>query len=263
MALILRHSLPFFFVRGEDNTLTFDVYSAASAQQTATVGTVQILDGAEEVVAAGTAMTSLGPPASYSLLSATLGATRAFSAGIMVYPTLTISGTAIRFKRRGYIVRHAYFPSITDVDLTDQHTELAAFLSGASSTALDISSYEKYRERANVMIQNRLLSLGRRPWLLFEPSTLVEPHIALTLHLIYKDFASTIGQGEYAEMRDYYWDPVEETGVYESAWKNAAAGFTYDANESGALDASEEEAVPSTPILVTTAGNAYRSGYSF
>jgi len=252
LALSLRHSLPFFLVRGQDNALEWDVYSAASAQQTATVGTIQVLDGDESIVAAGTAMTTLGPAASYTLTSATLGATRPFSENVMAYATLTISGTAERFRRRGYIVRHAYYPSITDTDLTDEHTELSSILS-----ALDVTSYEKYRERANTAIQRRLLSMGRRPYLIFEPSTLVEPHLALTFHYIFKDFASVIGDGKYRDLRDFYWNPVNETGVYETAWRQAASGFQYDEDESGTMAGTEEEAVPSQPVIMVTAGNPH------
>lgn len=248
MALVLRHAGPRIIERGVATSLTADVYSAANAQQTATVATLTIKDGGETVIDAASA-TSLGPPASYSLLAATT-TSRSLSDRWLEIWSMTISGSPYVFRRPAYLVRHAFFPTITDTDLTNRHAELDNLI----GTNLD--DFSTYREAAREKIERRLIKKGRRPHLIFDSWALFDLHLALTLHLIFRDWASSIGDGRYTQLTEEY--RLE----YEREWE--ALTFRFDDDEGGTIDHDVTESA--TPSLVLTAGPAVRRfhhhGYS-
>ena len=252
---IARHKLPYFIQRGIDNTLSLDVYDLAGTQQTPSAVTIQVLRGATDVVASGTSAT-VAAPSTYTLTSATIGTDTAFADDWLVKWTPTLDGTAIPLAPvPAYLCRTIYRPVITDTDLTDIHSELADIIE-----ALDDTSYQKQREHANVVVQTNLIAQGRRPHLIFDAWQVRLCHIYLTLHLIYNDFYSTIGDSKYARLRDYYWNPNDNSGLYAKTWETLE--FRYDGNESGTMDANERGSVNSHPILSITAGNG-PGRYSF
>ncbi len=68
--MITRYQLPRFIERGVATTLTMDVYNDAGTQQTASAGTFTLYKGGTALLDA-VAVSSLGPPASYSLTAGT------------------------------------------------------------------------------------------------------------------------------------------------------------------------------------------------
>ncbi len=236
--MILRHALPRTVERGVTTALTADVYSGAGAQQTATVATVAISDGNTEILAA-TAATSLGPPASYTLTGATTTGLGLSSTWLEVWE-MTIGGQVYHFRRPAMLVRHAFVPTITDTDLVARHVDLL----NSQVLPSSITSYETYRQAAEEMIQRALLRRGRRPWLIFDAWELTDAHIECTLHLIMLDFASSLGDGRYKELADYY----------GKKWIASfdAMQFRYDETEDG--DILTENTVASVPFLNITAG---------
>ncbi len=235
MSLIVPHQLPRIVERGVATTLSLDVLSAASVQQTASAGMVTVKLGSVVIVDA--AAVSVGPPATYSLLASATSGEGLSDAYLEVW-SLTIGGTPYVFRRPGYLVRHVFFPTIGDSDLTDRDSDLLEILPTAETTL------EKYREAARKKIERDLLRKGRRPWLVFDSYDLVDAHIALTLSYIYRDLHTKIGDGRYKE--EY------EARQKEYQRELGSASFRYDGNESGSID--DEVATPSQGPLVLTAG---------
>jgi hypothetical protein len=235
MSLIVRHQLPRIVERNVAQTLTCDVYSASSAQQTASAGTLTIKLAGVELVGSAALSASLGPPASYTLLAATTADEALNNAWLELW-TLTIGGVVYTFRRPGFLVRHAYYPTITDTDLTDRDSDLLSLLATGDTTL------QKYREAARQRIERDLLRKGRRPWLIFDSYDLADAHIALALSYTYRDQANKIGDGRYRE------EAERRLKEYDAAM--GAAIFRYDDNESGNID----ETTPTTangPTILT------------
>jgi len=234
MSLTVRHQLPRIVVRGVEQSLDLDVYNAASAQQTCSAATVTIKIGGRVIVDAASA-TSLGPPAAYTLPAATTEDEGLSDLYLEVW-SVTIGGTDYTFRRSGHLVRHAFYPTITDTDLTDRDSDL---LNIVPASVTDLS---KWREGARKRIERDLLRKGRRPWLIFDSYELSDAHIALSLHLFYRDQHIAIGDGRYKEAA------AEYLGEYNEAM--ASIAFRYDTNETGDID--EEERTSATSILRLT-----------
>jgi hypothetical protein len=247
---ITRYALPRFIVRGQVNTLTMDVYNAAGTQQTASVGTITLKTGSKVLVDAAS-VTSLGPPASYTLPAATT-TDEALADDLIEIWTLTLSGEpdVSTFQRPAYLVRRVYVPTVTDTDLIDRHSELTAWLAART----DITSYQKYRDEANAIIQTDLLSTGRRPFLIFDPWSFRLPHIYKTLELIFTDSFTSIGNGKYQRLMEHY------RATFERTWGKVTARM--DSDHSGDISAAEQERDSAVGSVSITAGPRYRRSYS-
>jgi len=251
MGLIHRYQGPFELVRGVATAITFDVYNDAGTQQTASAATVTITAGDETIVDAAAA-TGLGPPLTYTVTAAAT-TDRAVAEDWLAVASTTISGSPHTFSRRISLVRRVFQATITDTDLTDLHTELADFLAGASTTALDISSYSKYRVAAEERIRRDLRRKGRRPHLMFDPDDLHDAHVALSLAYIFRDFRSVIGPGKYKELSEEYFE------LYKEEFANVAT--TYDDDETGTITSTETLSAQG-PIVLTAGPRRWSTKYS-
>lgn len=237
--LIVRANTPRTIERGSTPTLTLEVYdSATSALSTVSSGTVTITFGGRVVVDAR-AVTP-GTPASVALVSADTEEGELSDLGLEVW-TLTIGGTVYHFRRPCCLVRHAYYATVVDADLTDRHGELP--LSTVLPTGL--TTYERYREAAREVIERRLLRMGRRPYLIFDAWALADAHIALTLHLIFLDFFNRLNSDTYKTLADHY------AAAYETAF--STVDFRYDSSESGTVDTSATVAAAQGSVVLTAA----------
>jgi hypothetical protein len=125
------------------------------------------------------------------------------------------------------IVKNELYPSINDADL---YQRAGALNPAAKIKISDILSWESYRNEAWIMISNRLFSLGRRPWLILDASSLRESHIQLTLGLIFQDLGTSRGNESFAQRAALYFDGYERefTRVritYEDQQKKAKPGY--------------------------------------
>jgi len=215
--------------RGVDSSLTLDVYDAASARQTAASGTLSVYAGSKAIVE-GVAV-SVGPPASYTLLGTATSGESLSDRWLAVW-SLTIGGSPYVFRVPVYLVRRTLYPTITDTDLVDRHTDLADLRDANEA------SFERHRVAAWVTIQRELIKRGRRPQLLIDAWALAGLHIAQTLEYLFRDFALSLGDGRYAELEKTYGDLVEKE------WSTLV--LSYDADEDGRVD--EGEKLPASPV---------------
>lgn len=230
MALITAYQLPRFIVRGEANSLDMDVYSAAGAQQTASSGTITVYASSRTIVDA--AAVTAGAPSTYTLAAASVPTTESLSDRWLEVWDLDI-GT---FTRPAYLVRRQLFPTLQDSDLTDLHSDLADLRDP------DQSTFEAQREAAWVKLNRGLIKRGRRPELVIDSWALTDLHRALTLEIIFQDFAgsATVGAaGRYQQLADHYRE--------EAAREWDTIVFRYDADEDGTADDANKLA--GTPIV--------------
>ena len=232
MSLVARIGLPALIERGRDTAISLSIHNAAGAEQTATAATLTLYDGGETILDGVTA-TSLGPPASHTVTAATT-TDRALSSEYLAVWTMTIGGSSYVFRQPAYLVRHILYPTVTDDDLTELHSDLDALRDTANMT-----TFQPFRERAWEQIQRRLIARGNRPALVLDSWALKDLHTFGALRLAFRDFASSLGDERYAELAAYY------DTAYQSEWD--AMVLRYDDDENGTI--SSDERRTGSPVL--------------
>lgn len=209
--------------RARTQTLTCPVYWGGGLVAPSS-GTVTIYDASGSAIVSAAAVTITSSVATYSLSSASIPATLTLGDGWLVEWALTISGIVHTFRTDAALCYRRLYPVVTDADLLRRHTDLSA-LKPSTET-----SYQDYLDEAWAQICARLVSQGRRPWLILSPSDLREAQMTRTLGLIFRDFASSMGEGKYSQMADYY------DQAYEQAWRNL--NFRYAEDEAATSTSS-------------------------
>ena len=222
--------------RGESQTLTLPVRDSSDAEQTASSGTITIYVGTQTLLSE-TAITSVGPPASYDLLASTTADEPLSEDWVEVWD---LSGLDA-FTVRGYLVRRPYHSRVTDRSLRDKHPEILDLLPPGETTG------ERFRRGASEAIQRHLLRQGRRPWLIFDSDTLYEPEVYLALSAWARDcHLRQVGGPDWLELaRDY--EQKAEVILGEIS-------FGYDADEDGTLTDDEDGTSAVSAGVTLTAG---------
>lgn len=141
-------------------------------------------------------------------------------------------GVTHTFRAFGSLVYRKLYPVVTSSDLTDRHHDLDRRRQQAK-----LPSFQSYLDAAWAEAESRLVKSGKRPFLILDPSALFEPHLFLTLAMIFDDFAST------GESND-----AERGGNYRQQYRDAWAELTFpQATPEGTPDgAGRRRSGPST-----------------
>lgn len=115
-------------------------------------------------------------------------------------------GVLHTFRAFGALVYRKLYPVVTSADLMDRHHDLDRRRQQAK-----LPSFQRYLDAAWGEVEARLVKSGKRPFLILDPSALFEPHLFLTLAMIFEDFASS-GDSNDAGRRDSY------RQEYRDAW---------------------------------------------
>jgi len=241
--LTQRYALPRFLRRGVDESLTLDVYDSAGVQQTATVGTLSVFAGSRTVLDE-VAVATLGPPAAYALAAA-VTATEGLSDRWLEVWSLTIGGSVEVFQRPAYLVRRLLTPVIDDRDLSELHSDLAELRDPSQQ------SYAGQRHSAWIRLNKWLIQQGNRPALIFDSWGLRDVHIYLSLEIIFRDFATSVGDGRYSKLSDHYRQIARD--------EFDRLQLAYDFDEDGTND-SDAEKRSATPVTYLSSGWAGRWG---
>jgi len=154
----------------------------------------------------------------------------------MIVWSVYFGGTLYRFRRDAALVRSRLYPSISDGDLTERHTELATW------RARDATSFQPYIDAAWDDVLLRLMEDGRYPYLILSPWSLRSVHLARALTLVFRDFAaSTDPQGKYAKLAEVY------AAEYHKSW--ARVIMRYDADQDGQIG-TDEQMVGAEPTIM-------------
>ena len=189
---------------GINNTVVCAVYRDGALVAPSS-GTLSVWHGAGTQVINAAAATIVSSIATVTISSATL-AGQENSDGWRFEWALTIAAVVSTFRTDGALVYRRLYPVISDVDLLRAHTDLTRRRPASEA------SYQDYLDEAWARIDARLIATGKRPWLVMAPSSLREAHLALTLHLVFNDFAT--GGSDSAE-----WALASNYATqYESAW---------------------------------------------
>ena len=96
------------------------------------------------------------------------------------------------------------------------------------------------------MVENRLISGGKRPFLVMSPAAFREAHVCLTLHLVWQDYATSAGDtSRYQQLADSYGQS------YENAWQQLT--FHYDETDENVVNVDRRNA--GSPTLWLNSGS--------
>ena len=215
---------PYLIVRGTDTdvSIALEQYGAAV---TITSATATVYDASGNQIAQYTDSATTSPTVTV-LGSATTG--ESLSERWRV--EWDLDGRVITAAAQ--LVRQGWTPAITDADIYRRAPALDP--SGASPIS-ERTEYEDERAEAIHHVRDRMLSEGRRPWLVVEQHRLREPLVLLALALIFEGLAVRDPETLYP-IADRY------RRQFEAAW--SALTFQYDETEDGNAEAGRTTARP-------------------
>lgn len=222
--------------RGRANLVKCPVYrSGALAAPSA--GTVTLYDPAGVAVVNAALVTVTASVAEYSIASAVVSS-YSYGDGWGIEWALTMpDGVVHTFRTDAAIVRRMLYPVVSDIDLFDR---IPALDPADSAPITSATTYQDRLDEAWRMLLRRLQTDGHLPWLVVDSHALREVHLALTMHLIFRDLA-TRGGGA-----DYYADEAMRWGQeYAAAYRNAR--LRVDRDDDGAPDSTDRK--PAAPVV--------------
>ena len=210
-----RFDLPELLERGRSNTVRCPVFREGVIVPPS-AGSVAIFDPTNTQIFASSVTISAGGVAFAAVTSATL-TPFAFSDGFRIVWSLVMpDGTTRTFDNECMLVRRAFFPVVTEADLY----RVASSLDPAGPACIHSeTSFVNKLDEAFVQIQGRLLGKGNRPNLILSPTALRDPHLYLTLALIFEDFATRLNPAYTAiamQYRSHYADSYAQVRFLEA-----------------------------------------------
>lgn len=212
--------LPYAIERGRINLIRCPVYHGG-ALVAPSAGTVTLYAPGNQVASTGPAVI-VGSVAQYSVPSLS---SYDYADGWRVEWALAMpDGVTHTFPAIASLVRTSPRPEVTDAAL---FRRVSALDPNGAAPITSISDYQAYIDEAWIEIQRRLFQAGRRPWLIVDATALREPHVLLTLALIFEDLATRLNPA-YLEQAERY------RAHFLDAWTRVS--FEYDTDGDGEAD---------------------------
>ena len=236
------HGLPDFLVRDRINLIECPVYDAGTLTAPAS-GTVDVFKGDGSKLGDAQSVTVTADIATYSIAAGTLPTTLALEENWLIVWSLTIAGSVHTFQRPAALVRRELHPVVTPADLSAIHQDAASLLASGQTLA-------GFLDQAWDMIQRRLLAAGRRPYLILSDFALFDVHRHLAAYLLFNDAASSVGDGNWADMAEHH------VARYDQEW--ARLSLSYDMDEDGVQDVGEMGTAGPTAVYIGGPGRDSR-----
>ena len=232
---------PDYLARATTQTIACEVYYDGQIATVAS-GTVTVNDENGDAIVSAQDVTVVAGAATYEISAATLPANLDYSDNWMVFWSLVMDdGKTYQFKNTAGLVHSRLYPSVAQRHMTERHTELAQWVRDYDK------SLQPYITAAWREVSLRLEESGRRTHLILNSSALFLYHLRLSLAFAFRDYASSLQGGRYAEIEAQYLKEAEE------AWQRIS--LRYDEDEDQIPD---EERVPAgPPIMLTKPGRWY------
>jgi hypothetical protein len=213
-----RQPLPHLVEIGRQSLLAGPVYYAGAAvQPDSTVLTVY--DEANTVVPTSAVSYAFG--IAIATVAAATTSARSPSSRWRVEWVHTLSAEEISFRDECYLVRHRLRPTITDDDIAARLPILDTDAAGRLTTA---ATYQDQIEEADIEVQSRLITEGRRPNLIVSPSALREAWLTKTIAIIFDGLSAASGDvGDPYAAKAAEWERK-----FEAAYSRARAAFDWD-----------------------------------
>lgn len=236
-----RFPLPEFLVRNQDNAIEAAIYRDG-AIVAPNSGTVTVYDEAGTAVVDAQAITVASSKATFTVTAATLPTSLNLSELWQIRWALVMpDGQTYTFVREAHLVRLRLYPVISDSDLEAMHGDLARWKARTGG------NLQGYIDEAWTQLQTHLLQMGRRPWLVLSSSALRTSHLYLALMLVFRDFATSAGNGRFGELSEDYARQFEQTF--------GTLTIRYDSDESGLPGDNEVESAAGV-VFIGGPGNS-------
>lgn len=224
-----------YLVRGQDNAISCPLWlNNALVAPTQAGSTVSVYDASNTAIVSAAPVTVSADVATYTVPASALPSSLQLGMGWRVEWSLVLSGASRSFRNTAGLVRSELVPVLTDRDLFRRESSLDP--SGAAPIS-SLTTYQDFRDEAWITLHGLLTGKGSLPHLIMEPSALREPHMLLTLSLIFEDFRTRLNETWTEKAKDYRFR-------FERAF--ADLRFEYDLNDSGQSDGRRKRtAVPS------------------
>ncbi len=228
-----RFLLPDYIVREQENVLSCPVWRDG-ALVAPTAGTGTVYDSTDNIVHTQ-AVTITGSIASITIPAGTLPSTLSLGSGWRVEWELTVGGSPFFARNKAHLVLSELVPVVTDADLFRRQRGLDPSGPNPISKRTD---YQDSIDEAWVTLLGMISGKGPLPFLIMEPTALREPHILLTLSLVFDGLDARTDHDKFAVKAE----------DYRQQFKDAFAGlaFEYDSDQDGKADSRRKRAASST-----------------
>lgn len=181
-------------------------------------------------------------------LTAASTADRTLGDGWSVEWTVEVDGAELSYRHPAALCLRDLAPVITEADLWARNRALDP---DAGRPLTNVASLRRAVEQSWADIVDQLLGLGRRPWLILEPSALRGVHLQLALALVFEELATTNADA-------YGPTAAHHRRNFDAAWRRLS--FQYDAGD-GRPSASAEGGARRRPArgvtFLTSASDRY------
>ena len=195
-------------------------------------GTVSLYDDSGVAIVSSAVVTIAGGVATYTVTSATTSGLELARDWRVEWVLTMPDGVAHTYRNEAGLVRCVPFPVLSEPAL---YRRCPALDPAGPAPITRASNYQDAIDDAWVSIRNRLDEAGQRLEQVVSPARLREPHLLLTLHVIFADLASRNPAHQAAA--DSY------QRQYEAAW--ARSSIKLDTDDDGDADTTR----PTRPSL--------------
>lgn len=226
-----RAPYPRWLQRALAQTITLEVYRDGALAAPVS-GAFSLFDPTGLAVVASRAIAVASSRAQVGILSGDLPATCTLGEDWREeWALLMPDGVTHTFPRPAAVVRTRLYPVVSDADLLARYPDLGRLRPSS------LASWQSYLDEAWTLILGRLYGLGNWPYLILDPWTLREPHLDLTLHLVFT--AMHTGSAGTGESR---WTDLgrQHRLNFEHQWKRLR--FRYDADQDGHVTEGDRRA---------------------
>jgi len=229
-----RIPFPDYLERARAQTVALEVYRDGALVAPSS-GTFTLYDASGVAQIDAAAVTISASKAQYAIGAGSLPSTLPVGENWQEEWALVFSdGVTRTFRRSAALVLRAIHPVVTDADLLACYTDLDDLRPS------DQTSYQGAIDEAWRQIIGRLVGRGRFPYLILDPWSLREIHMETALALIFRDFASSVGEGRYLDLAESH----KKTAA--SAWRGLT--FKYDKDHDGRPD-GQGKRTASEPVV--------------
>ena len=223
--------------QGRDQTIRCYPYRGGSAA-TPVSGSVSVYDSGGTAIVDAQAVTVLGDVAIYTIFAAATSSLT-LSEGWRVEWSLLMPDTTTRVHRvDAQLVRTRLYPPVAHADL---YRKLRSLDPSGDNPLTARADYTDELDEAWIEIEDRLVSKGRRPWLVMSPSSFRRVTLNLWVANVLDNLATRLNPA-YTQLAESWRDR------YEAAWGELT--FQYDADDDGIADGGSTPSRESTSTSV-------------
>ena len=240
-----RFILPFRYERARINLFQCPVYRSGALVAPSS-GTVTIYDRSNTAIISAAAVTVTASIAEYSSAAQT---THAYEDGWAWEWSLVMpDGVTHVFRNSGALVRNRLAQAATDDDLFRRVSSLDPDGNAPITTDTD---FQTYLDEAWVDIVKRIEQDVRHPWRIINATELREPHVLLTLALIFEDLATRLNPAH-----------IETARMYREQFSGSfgRVALIYDESDTGTGDPSKKRGARAGGFWLGSAGRRTRWG---